>query len=428
MRTATLIGLSLLLITLSATMGHAAPKPSLPPNLIDAPNIEIGLKNEYFGSGVFHVPIKKSGGDLHAALFRLRFALNERWIVFDSVSISQQLRQEEWEFRFTASRNVKYGTLASPITIITINASRVSREAVPIANGELFQLWMHISDQRGFEEKAERIIFAWTDCDDNAFRVSSLDTAYVAAMVSAFGEVHMLTDYVMSYENSCDVPRRVRTDGPCHNCLVSGKMVTRVPRIIFTGGGVSGIYQGDSDYPGDVNQNGIAYEVADAELLQKFLANSIYEIDTSSQRFDPIMKATDANEDGQVASIADVVYLYRVIVGDALPFPRLKPYQNIVDVTVRGDTVGLESDSAIAGVLLKFRSRETPEITSLSPLQMEWSQQGAIVSVVLHPPRDSMSVSIPAGVHDLIIFKGRRESMEVDVSDYNGNMMLVRKK
>lgn len=88
-----------------------------------------------------------------------------------------------------------------------------------------------------------------------------------------------------------------------------------IPSLEFLNGGIS------ASYPlicrGDLNLNGIAYETADFLLFVQFL-------DQGPDTFwDPEKQypASDVNADGINVTIADLVYMWRVIIHDATPFP-----------------------------------------------------------------------------------------------------------
>jgi len=86
--------------------------------------------------------------------------------------------------------------------------------------------------------------------------------------------------------------------------------------VNFWGGGV-GVYLPAFDHYGDVNLNGIAYEIADAVLFinqMKCCNYDLFIVDPEKQA-----QATDVNQDSLLMTIEDLVYMIKVIVGDALP-------------------------------------------------------------------------------------------------------------
>ncbi len=89
------------------------------------------------------------------------------------------------------------------------------------------------------------------------------------------------------------------------------------PIIEFVDGGVYASYPSPLIYRGDINLNYIAYEVADFILFVEFLYHGpdvFWNPDTQ-------YSASDINADGINVTIADLVYMDRVILRDAPPFP-----------------------------------------------------------------------------------------------------------
>jgi hypothetical protein len=95
-----------------------------------------------------------------------------------------------------------------------------------------------------------------------------------------------------------------------------------IPFAWFFGGGVDIICKEDIDDRGDVNLNGVANEIADAVVFTNYF---MYGLAAFTVNVDGQMAATEINGDGIALTVADLVYLIRVIVGDALPLPKIAP-------------------------------------------------------------------------------------------------------
>jgi hypothetical protein len=54
------------------------------------------------------------------------------------------------------------------------------------------------------------------------------------------------------------------------------------------------------------------------------------------------------NADGVALSVADLVYLVRVITGDALPLEKLSPYSTTVDFRSNGSVVSVDAELGAA--------------------------------------------------------------------------------
>jgi hypothetical protein len=144
------------------------------------------------------------------------------------------------------------------------------------------------------------INFYWLDCGDNSFSPLS-------------GEPLLLADHVYDTASSPLTPGPL-CGGPDASCYGEGA----IKKVDFYNGGVTRICTDPDCILGDINLNGIAYELADAQLFQNFFISScgicVFDINEALQ-----IQATDINCDGKTLSIADLVFLVRIIAGDAVP-------------------------------------------------------------------------------------------------------------
>jgi len=154
------------------------------------------------------------------------------------------------------------------------------------------------------------IKFVWYACDDNiAMESVDLDSVYVSDRV---------LDYAGIIDVSQDLPFPT-TFGAPSSCIpfgVDGKVIGRA--IDFQHGGIDIICSDSIDNRGDINLNGIAYELADWVLFTNFLTLGPIVFQLPAEQAD----ASDANANGITLELNDLVYLYRVVIGDANPFPR----------------------------------------------------------------------------------------------------------
>ncbi|MCH8993160.1 MAG: hypothetical protein IIA44_15580, partial [Acidobacteria bacterium] len=115
------------------------------------------------------------------------------------------------------------------------------------------------------------------------------------------------------------------------------------------------------DGRGDVNLNGMAYEVGDAVLLSSYLihGNAVLSDDPGLRARQ--IAASDINNDGVVLSVGDLVYLIRVLTGEAAPAGEFKrsPYAATGNITYRVEhgamTVSTTSSVDLGGALFVFR-------------------------------------------------------------------------
>ena len=180
----------------------------------------------------------------------------------------------------------------------------------------LFYLKFLVSNDRNLECQYVPVKFYWMDCGDNI--LSSWD-----------GEISFLNAYVFDYDNPTSIadtgygfPGYLGHAGYCED---GDKEDVQID-IDFFNGGIDIICGEDIDARGDINCNGIPYEIADAVQFTNFFIQGL-------TAFGPLpfdhqeasIAASDANADGLTLTVADLVYLIRVVVGDALPYPKLNP-------------------------------------------------------------------------------------------------------
>jgi hypothetical protein len=192
------------------------------------------------------------------------------------------------------------------------------------------------------------------------------------------------------------------------------------------------------DDRGDINLNGLANEIGDAVLYTNYF---IYgpSVWTSPWEATQIL-ASDVNDDGVVLTVADLVYLIRIITGDESPFPanpKLSPYANSGSVTYQVEngamTVSSSSSVDLGGALMVFRYSDmgvgTPTLaSSASGLTLTSSARNGELRVLLSTnPNAAEMASVRAGTHELFTVpvqgEGRIELVETQMSDAQGALM-----
>ena len=110
--------------------------------------------------------------------------------------------------------------------------------------------------------------------------------------------------------------------------------------------------------PGDVNLNEVANEVADAVLLMNYFpwGDTVLSVNYAQQ-----VAAGDVNRDGTPLHISDLVYLIKIMVGDALPYSRLHTVDSGGAFLVRdADARTVSAEQEIGAVFLIVEGEVTP--------------------------------------------------------------------
>jgi hypothetical protein len=218
--------------------------------------------------------------------------------------------------------------------------------------GELVKLHFYVTNDRTFECMYAPIKFFWLDCGDNTISDESGNWLHMGIKVYDF-EWNEITD-----------PVEFGYTGPMAECFdtvySSDQMFKNAPigSIIFRNAGVDIICADSIDDRGDINLNGVANEIADAVVFTNYF---IYGLAAFTINLQGQIAATEINGDGYVLTVADLVYLVRVVVGDANPLPKVNPnaYANF---NIQGPSVTVETNVALGAVAFVFDGQVTPTL------------------------------------------------------------------
>jgi hypothetical protein len=205
----------------------------------------------------------------------------------------------------------------------------------------LFTLDVLVTDNRLYECQFCPISFFWTDCGDNTISDRSGDTLYVSDRVFGYDLVNEITN------PSTGFPTYTGVQLPCFEGEGPGKPLP-LPCIDFYSGGVDIACADSIDDRGDINLNGISNEISDAVVLTNYFIYGLgaFHINVAGQT-----AASDVNADGLALTVGDLVYLIRVIVGDALPYPKLTPVT--AGYTVTDGYVAVDAEMGAALVVVE---------------------------------------------------------------------------
>jgi len=222
---------------------------------------------------------------------------------------------------------------------------------IPPDAGEygLFNLRFFVSNNRTFECQYVPITFFWYDCGDNTIASKSGDTTFVDRAIYNFeGElIWDEFDDITYPENE----RQLYLGAP-DQCTTNPDpdKPNAIRCIDFTNGGIDIVCADSIDARGDLNLNGIANEISDAVVFTNYFVSGFnaFTINRDGQT-----AASDANADGIPLSVADLVYVIRVITGDALPYDKLTPNENLARFQADGRSISTDARIGAAHVVLE---------------------------------------------------------------------------
>lgn len=214
------------------------------------------------------------------------------------------------------------------------------------------------------------------------------------------------------------------TDNTLSNSL--GEFVRR-DKINFNNGGV--LLKSGKTLLGDINQNGIPFEVGDAVRLALFLT---YGKSFNQQQ----LLNSDVNQDGYWATTADLIYLILCIQkAGFVPVVEPGPQTEVAQVTISDHpaitSFSISSQTEVGGLLCVFKK------ANLDSGNVKLSSEIQDMELFTHQNGDEFGVMIIStegkcispGDKSLFTLEGEKnfDSVEVSVCDKEGNLMGVKK-
>jgi hypothetical protein len=226
--------------------------------------------------------------------------------------------------------------------------------------------------------------------------------------------------------------------GPDYECPDDPKVEFR-PAITYCPGAICVVPPPDDR--GDINLNGIANEIGDAVLFTNYFIYGPTVWDVLYK--DAQILSTDINNDGIVLTVADLIYLIRIITGDAQPFPgdippgspKLSPYANSVDVLtdVSNSTLNVRTSANVdlGAAMLVYRydgmAVGTPVLSAGTNLRIKSRASNGELRILVWG--ESRGAKVPAGANNLVsvpvVGNGTIELVESQFSDYDGALLTV---
>jgi hypothetical protein len=230
----------------------------------------------------------------------------------------------------------------------------------------------YVSNDRTLEGQFIPIRFFWFDCGDNALSSCMGDTLFISDRVfdyNCHGGYREITNH--NYEYGYPTYYGAQDS----DCFVGDPTKVPIRFIDFKNGGIDIVCADSIDARGDINLNEIAYEIADAVLFSNYFVYGIgvFKVNVFGQ-----IAATDVNADGLTLSVADLVYLIRVVVGDAVPYPKLSPVA--AEWNVNNGIVSI--DGLMGGCHLVVAGNATPELLA-NNMELKYNFDGQNTNVLV---------------------------------------------
>jgi hypothetical protein len=374
-----------------------------------------------------YVPVKKMEGSEDMYGFDFLIGYDASALAFISATKGPHLVATEWEYftyRYNWNGNCGNGCPSGLLRVVAIADENdgpnhpVLPDALQVPNGAtLFTLDFLVSNDYNLGGQYVPINFYWMDCGDNTIAFHSgtaIDPLEILTAMS-LGVFHYNGDpgmlpFAGFYEVTDPYWGFPTYYGAQVECFQqAGQKPPPVPFIYFFGGGIDIIPPEEIDKRGDVNLNGVANEIADAVVFVNYF---IYGASAFTINFEGQKAATEVNGDGIALTVADLVYLIRVIVGDALPLPKLSPSAGTVNV-IAGNVVNI--DAEVGAVHFVFSGDASVELADgAAGMELITSSNGLVTNALVYSMDKGMTAS-----GDIVRTDGRLISVEA--ADYNGS-------
>ena len=277
----------------------------------------------------------------------------------------------------------------------------------PAASSDLAVLRFLVTNNLTFECMYVPIRFVWYDCGDNGISSKTGDTLFISRHVYDYDNVTPIEDLDYPF------PSYFGANASCDTLLGDDKP-DPLRCADFWNGGIDIVCVDSIDDRGDINLNGLSNEIADAVLFSNYFVYGlgVFTVNVAGQ-----VAATDVNADGSTLSVADLVYLIRIVVGDALPINKLTPLA--VKYTHNNQGVMSVKDEIQIGAAFVVVSGNTIPVLIAENMEMKYAYDGNNTRVLVWSQEgnsftgDFLNVSGQVISLDMATFEGQPVALEV---------------
>jgi flagellar hook assembly protein FlgD len=199
-----------------------------------------------------------------------------------------------------------------------------------------------------------------------------------------------------------------------------------IPCVNFSDGAV--IFRCPEDVDpvviGDVNVNGSPYEIGDAVLFASYFLDGLSVFSNDNDTRQAQIGGTDINRDGYVLTVADLVYLLRILAGDQEPLGEGTSQSTAVaKVNYDGRNVKVETPEALGAIWVIFKGEGKVIDMSGENLTLQWKAANGETKVLVYGKIGSKNASIKTS--DLFAVKGELELSRVEAATFQGSPIKV---
>jgi hypothetical protein len=320
--------------------------------------------------------------------FDFLFKYDNSALVFQAAEPGQLLLDCGWEYftyRFGANGNCGAGACPSGF-VRTVAIAETNNGAnhptcftnndgtmVASDSNELVKLHFLVTSDLTYECQYAPVVWYWYDCGDNALSSKTGDTLFISRYIYSYDQT-LGGDPLVDPNDPRVFPTGFGALDECSDTELLDPLGKDAAfhLIDFINGGIDIICKDSIDATADINLNEIPYEIADAVLFSNYFVYglSVFHINLEGQ-----IAATDVNADGITLSVADLVYLIRVIIGDAAPYPKAVPTVSAEYVQTPSGVLRTLGDQPMGAVLVTFDGSVTPNLLATN-MELLWASDG----------------------------------------------------
>ncbi len=344
----------------------------------------------------------------------------------DSSALYRQCNWEYFTSRFGANGNCSEGCPSGLVRVVGLAETNNGNfhplcgpTFLPSLPTEMFRMRFLVSNNRTLSCSWIPIRFFWVDCSDNS-------------CARPDGQQRMLSSAVYNVDSAgkaildSNPPAFPGYDGaPSGLCGATNPYeLSPLTNLTFYNGGLDIICADSIDARGigDINCNGVGFEVSDCVLFTNYFLQGEKVFGSHSGCS---LSASDVNGDGVAATLADLVYLERVIVGDTVPYPK-QPNGPVVDTCklhFQSGTLAYPGNVQLGALLAVFQGAVTPT-SFAADYAMMYDTSGGTTRVLILPPLNSFpSHAIASG--PLVSVTPGSSPLSVEAATRSGAVLAV---
>ncbi len=293
----------------------------------------------------------------------------------------------------------------------------------------LFNLDFLVTNDRTYECQFVPISFYWMDCGDNSVAYDPVAPSYYWVFQGVSRYVYTCNDTKIGDADtlSPDHGLGMSTGFPTYTgvqydpCMIPDPIYQSkplpVPAVDFLSGGIGIVCAEEIDDRGDINMNGVANEIADVILFANYFIYGLGVFTIGPDAPADQVAATDVNADGLMPTLADLVYLIRIAVGDAIPYPETV-LSDLVGYSVNGKVISVSQPVGAAYVVVEGN---VVPILLADHMDMMYNFDGVNTHILVWALRADEEKVVIDG--DFLEIEG--DLVSIELATYEGAMVLA---